>query len=454
MSAELLMIALDGADARTIAALANAGELPEIAKLIRQGKFSYLRNAEEMSDDSAWASFCFGTPLSEHQRYHFEHRSLSGNCQMAFRGESGSDAFWSKLSGLGHRVAVIDIPKCPTPVALNGIHIADWLVHGKYHHRPASFPASLAEETVNRFGPTPVSRCDYYQDEMASGEARSFAEHLKATISQKLECGLHHLGDGEWDLFLIGFKEAHCAGHGLWHLHDTRHPQFTTPDYDPLVDVYATLDDAVGKLARAAGPAANIMIFSTFDMVPNGSLWHMNDQIEAGLNRHLRRLFATTRTKAADLLARLTGRTGCIFCEVVPANDNLFALHVRAPDGLCRDAICTQAERLLQELQDGTTGAAAFTSVRRISWQQNEKPGYRMPHLVAQCAPGRFPDTLVSKTMGEISAEAGAMRTGNHVSGGGLIAVGQAAIDHGADVHSLVELGSVAERVLAALKAR
>lgn len=454
MGAGLLMIALDGADARTLNNLANQGVLPEIAKLMRRGKFSYLRNAEELSDDSAWASFCFGSRLSEHQRYHFERKGHSGNCQMAFHGESGSDAFWTKLSELGHRVGVIDIPKCPTPVVLNGIHIADWLVHGKYHHQPVSFPASLAEETVNCFGSSPASRCDYYQEEMTPEEAKSFAGHLNATISQKLSCGLHHLDSSEWDLFLIGFKEAHCAGHGLWHVHDTRHPQFAASECDLLIDVYVKLDEAVGKLARAAGHNANVMVFSTFDMVPNGSLWHMKDQIEARLNHHLRRLFATPVTRGTDLFAHLTGRTGRIFCEVVPANDNLFALHIHAPGSFSKDEICMQAEKLLRELQDTATGNAAFVSVRRTPWKQREKSKYRLPDLVGQCAPGRFPATLVSKTMGEISAVAASMRTGNHVAGGGLMAVGHAAIEHAAGVTNLHELGGVAELVLATLKER
>lgn len=77
-----------------------------------------------------------------------------------------------------------------------------------------------------------------------------------------------------------------------------------------------------------------------------------------------------------------------------------------------------------------------------------------MPDLVGRCAPGRFPETLVSRTMGELSAVPVAMRSGNHAAGGGQITVGDAAIDHAAPVTNLHEFGSLAGAILANLKVR
>ena len=456
MGAKLLIIALDGADSRLLHRLAENGELPGIADLVRRGKFSFLRNDGEFSDDSAWASFCYASPASVHKRYHYEHKTPSGRYQMAVLDEDGRNTFWSRLSDKNHQIAVIDIPKCPAPVALNGIHIADWLVHGKYHPHPVSHPAGLADQTIRRFGASPPSRCDYYQENMTPGAARSFADHLDGTISQKLACGLHHLGERHWDLFMIGFKEAHCAGHTLWHLHDPHHPlydaQIARRARDPLLDVYKALDKAVGQLAKAAGTDANIMVFTTFDMVPNGSIWHLRDAIETRLNAALRRAFAKSHTRRGNWFASITRRPVETFCEVLPANDNLLSLLIMPHDRIPTDRVCAEIARLLSDLREPGTGQAAFQSIQVLHEDDMHSRPYGLPDIVATCTPGRFPSTLSSRSMAGISAPAPSMRSGNHASGGALIAVGQSAIRHAADCANLHELGPAAETILDSLK--
>ena len=457
MGAKLLMIALDGADSRLLQRLAESGELPEIADLARQGKFTFLRNDGEFTDDSAWASFCYASPASVHKRYHYEHKTPSGSHQMAYLDEDGRHTFWSRLSDKNHQIAVIDIPKCPAPVALNGIHIADWLVHGKYHPHPVSHPAGLADQTIRRFGASPPSRCGYYQENMTPGAARSFVDHLDGTVSQKLACGLHHLGDRDWDLFMIGFKEAHCAGHALWHLHDPHHPlydaQVARRAGDPLLDVYAALDKAVGQLAKAAGDNANILVFTTFDMVPNGSVWHLRDAIETRLNAALRSTLAQSRSRFGNWFASISRRPVESFCEVVPANDNLLALRIMAHDRIPQDWICAEIERLLSDLREPGTGQAAFESIQVLRDNDMHSRHYGQPDIVATCTPGRFPSSLTSLSMAGISAPAPSMRTGNYATGGALIAVGQSAVRHAADCANLCELGPAAEAILNSLKA-
>ena len=165
MTARLLMIALDGADGRVIEEWSADGVLPNLAALGARGAVKRLNTP--VGDDALWASFQYGVPTGEHGRYHYRIRLSTGKLGMAHTEESDQNPFWRSLTDEGLRVAVLDVPKCPAPRPLNGIHLVDWLVHGRYFGEPKSFPPSLATEIVQRFGPAPPSRCGYKQNALS-----------------------------------------------------------------------------------------------------------------------------------------------------------------------------------------------------------------------------------------------------------------------------------------------
>jgi hypothetical protein len=60
------------------------------------------------------------------------------------------------------------------------------------------------------------------------------------------------------------FTEAHCAGHQCWHLHDAAHPAHDAAIAaslgDPLRQVYAAIDAAIGRIITEARPAAVVVL--------------------------------------------------------------------------------------------------------------------------------------------------------------------------------------------------
>ena len=86
----------------------------------------------------------------------------------------------------------------------------------------------------------------------------------------KQEVCLDLLGRENWDLFTCGFSETHCCGHQFWHFHDPRDRNHD-PDADPRLqgairELYARIDEAVGALVEAAGPDANVLVFTSHGM--------------------------------------------------------------------------------------------------------------------------------------------------------------------------------------------
>ena len=456
MTARLLMIALDSADGRLLEEWIVAGALPNLAALSARGTVKRLTAPVGTTDDGLWASFQYGIPVGEHGRYHYRIQLSTGKFGMAHIEEGDRNPFWRNLANQGLRVAVLDVPKCSTPRPLNGIHLVDWLVHGRYFHEPRSYPPSLATEVVERFGPAPPSHCGYHQELLSDEDVIEIVGNLRTSVAKKRAAGLCYLAAEPWDLFVIGFKEAHCAGHGLWNFVDVRHA-----DYDPTGNVrlggpvrtiFGDLDAAVGELVTCAGPGAEVVVFSTSDMEPNGTLDHLMPEIVNHLNRCLCERHASRITRALrKTLGNLAAATyPC--CRVLPYNDNCGALRVRHSgayrDAAWRDRVLQEIETMLQELTDADTGKPVVTSFVRPASDHRGAKASTLPDLLIRYRTNAFPRAVVSPQLGRIEAEPSRMRPGNHASGGLLIAAGSTVARLFDNVDSLEDFALLVNGVL------
>jgi len=462
MTARLLMIGLDGADGQLLDHHSADGSLPHLAALRTHGQAHGLSAPPGITDDAIWASFQYAVEVGEHGRYHYRLPLSDGRIGMAYREESDRLAFWDDLSSQGMRVAIVDIPKCGNPRPLNGIHLVDWLVHGRYFFKPRSRPPSLAVDVLARFGPAPPSRCAYRQPVLGDGDIRDITHNLCTAVAKKRSAGLHYLASEPWDLFVLCFKEAHCCGHTFWDFdagHPAHDPARCARLGNPVMTILRDIDNAVGDLVTAAGPSAEVVIFSTTDFEPNGSLDHLMPGIVERMNVHL-------AARCADPNERLPGRRhSCPAspptdwqCVILPYNENCAALRVTRrsqtpfanacldtpPDPQQLEAI----ELQLRSLRDADTGQCVVSTLTRPSSELKGSRATTLPDLLVHYASGLFPRAVASPSLGHIEAQSSLMRPGNHAAGGFLIAAGAIVTAAVADVRTMAGFGSLAKKVL------
>lgn len=400
MTARLLMIGVDGADAQRLDRWSRDGTLPSLAALRRAGATRRLAAAPGATDDSLWASFQYAVGEGEHGRWHHRIRRADGSVVSANTVEREREAFWHDLGRKGFRTAILDVPKCPPPTPLNGIHLADWLVHGRYFPQPRSFPDTLADDIVARFGRAPPSRCDYFEPDFDDDEVAAIMRNLEASIAMKRAAALHHLASEPWDLFVVGFKEAHCGGHAFWHLEDPRHERFEAARRErlgrPVRRLFVALDAAIGDLIAVAGAEAQVVVFTTTGMEPNGSLQHLWPSIVERLNDALH-----------------------VQCEVMPHSDNCGALRLSGPDEPReRNLALAAIGRALRELRDARTHESVIASIGRPAVENVGSRAGSLPDLVALYRGGLIPDAVVSHRLGHIEAQSAPRRPGNHAGDG------------------------------------
>lgn len=511
MPARLLMIALDGADSRHLERWSDDGTLPNLASLRRRGRTRHLAGPLVSTDDSLWASFQYGLMEGDHGRLFYHWLQPSGEVGSSFLAEDGRETFWDRLGADGARVAILDVPKCAEIKRVNGIHLADWLVHGRYYDEPRSAPEGLAAEVIDRFGPAPPSLCGYRAPPLGDQGLRDVVGNLRTSVARKRAAALHYLAAEPWDLFIAGFKEAHCACHGLWHLADPDHPEFDRARSErlqwPLLQVFRDLDAAIGDLVAAAGPEAEVVVFSTTEMVPNGSIDHLLPQVVRRLNRAvsgrpstrvarifdgldaalsgraaqfleraLRRLDATVAGRPARRLERVFARVDRALhgrparwlrqaflatygiepraspIVVLPFTDNAGALRltVRGPgDPASRTSLVERVDALLRELTDAATGLPVVASVCRPSL---ECPGGRaasLPDILVEYRSKLIPREIRSPRLGRMRAKSPRRRPGNHAPGGFAVAAGRRAMAAAERLHALEDFAAFATSVLA-----
>ena len=463
MTTRLLMIGIDGADGRLLDRCSADGSLPRLAALRVSGRARRLSAPQGLTDDATWASFQYAVEVGEHGRYHFCFPQRGGRLGKAHWAERDRLAFWDELSDQGLRVAIFDVPKCRNPRPLNGVHLVDWLVHGRYFPKPRSQPPALAADILARFGPAPPSQCGYGQTVLSDVDIRAITQNLRDGVAKKRAASLHYLGSEHWDLFVIGFKEAHCGNHAFWDF-DASHPAYDPARHarvgDPVMSILRDIDNAIGDLVGAAGSTAEVVVFSPTDFEANGCLDHLMPEIVERLNANLSVIHAGPiegppgRWSSSQASPSHDWR-----CSILPYNENWAAIRVsrqiqtpgsdpsagEPPDAVLLQTIETQ----LRSLRDVESGQPVVSAITRPSSELRGSRAKSLPDLLVHCASGLFPNGVMSASLGCIEAQCPPMRPGNHIAGGFIFADGAFVADAIANVRTVADIGSLTKAALA-----
>ena len=88
---------------------------------------------------------------------------------------------------------------------------------------------------------------DFEVPHLTDDDVGHITRNLHAGVAKKRAAALHYLAAEAWDLFLVGFKEAHCASHNFWDITDARHPAHNPERRlrlgDPTMDILRDIDD-------------------------------------------------------------------------------------------------------------------------------------------------------------------------------------------------------------------
>jgi predicted AlkP superfamily phosphohydrolase/phosphomutase len=270
MSARVLVIGLDAAEATLLERWAASGELPAFARLAEQGAVARLGNSLETLPGAIWPEITTGVSGGRTAQYYHPRQIHSG--ETALRKLEPEDIarfphYWSYVSDAGLRVAVVDQPQTLIAKGLNGFMVTEWGLHDR-NFAIASDPPEVMEEIRERWGDHPVVKCDShgYQEQ----GFRELLDGLVEGAKLKTQMLLDFFGREDWDLFVCGFGETHCVGHQFWHYFDPDQPGYDPDAPEDLKQAVKTVYLEVGRgieaLLDAAGPETTVLVFASHGM--------------------------------------------------------------------------------------------------------------------------------------------------------------------------------------------
>jgi predicted AlkP superfamily phosphohydrolase/phosphomutase len=444
--ARVACITLDSAEQSLLRQWVSQGLLPHFAKLLKESVSSATRNSEIIYSSTLWPSFNTGVWPGGHNHYCYLQPNSQGYGLRPFLPEHLSvDSVWNAIEQQGHRVALIDVPNALVARTPRTLQVSFWGEH-VVRHSLTCWPPSLEEEVRQVAGKDPVGACDLVRQR--PHELRRFKDGLVERATSRVDLALAVLARGPWDLFVLNFSEAHCAGHQLWAAHDPKHPQYRTASRgfsgeDPLRDVYRAIDRGLGRLVDALGQDAFLLVLATHGMGPR---YHATAALDSVLRRFdgidvskvsgpietVRKLWLQLPgavrgplRRVADMLydaPRQRERATRRFFAV-PTSDNCggvrFNLRGREPKGCVEPGrpyheLCDWLERELLSLINSETGAPAVTRVLRGDLLFTGPFRNQFPDLVIEWNDEAPIPAVRSQRVGEFRVESLNPRTGDH----------------------------------------
>ena len=123
------VVGLDAATFDVIDPLVEAGDLPNLARLLERGARGTLRSTTHPLTPLAWTTMVTGVNAGRHGIWDFSERDESGyRLRLVNGSHSRAPALWTRLSAAGRRVGIVNVPFTWPAPEVDGFAIAG---HGR-----------------------------------------------------------------------------------------------------------------------------------------------------------------------------------------------------------------------------------------------------------------------------------------------------------------------------------
>jgi len=246
------VIGLDAADLGFLGPWVEAGDLPVLGGLLREGASGPLRSTLPPVSAPAWATFMTGLLPGRHGLFDFVMEDpATGRPTLARSDLIRGRKLWEAASDAGKRGVVVNVPITWPPAPFEGVLVTGMLTpEGK----PFTHPPGLGEEIRAEF---PNYRVDY--DPALLDDRAALRAHLADLALHGSAVMRTLMRRAPWDLFVGVFTTTDRAKHLFWRERE-----------DAVRDHYGKVDRAVGELLAEAGPGTLVVLLSDhgFHTVP------------------------------------------------------------------------------------------------------------------------------------------------------------------------------------------
>ncbi len=266
---KLLVFGMDSADWRVLQPLIDAGKVPSLARVLREGAHGDLLSTIHPHSPTAWSTFLTGMNPGGHGIFDFmELKPGSYEYTVVKTKSRGGKAIWQTLSEQGVSCGIVNVPMTFPPEKVRGFFIS-----GAFSSDPFgdfSWPKPFLDEVKAKLGHG--YRVDVHLREIedkdgSAGEEkvlRDFLDELNEVEVERTEATLLGIQKFKPRFVVHVHTATDRAQHTFWqYLDQTRGDYSPSHPFAHAVDeTYINADQQLAKLWAAMGEDTTVVIMS------------------------------------------------------------------------------------------------------------------------------------------------------------------------------------------------
>jgi len=274
MSYKVWVIGLDGATFDLILPWVEAGYLPTLSRLLREGAWGEVRSTIPPITGPAWSTFMTGTNPGSHGVFDWvQQRKASYDFEPVTHKNIRQPSFWSLASAAGKRVIVLNVPMTFPPEKVNGI-----IVSGIPATSLSTYPNDLATEILQQ-----IPDYDIYPD---PGQAYSdqgietFLLRLHKANEGLMRLWRLQILREKWDFAMLVFNATDVVQHAMWKYMSPEHPLYNPKGAErfgnAILNVYQEMDNFLGEIIDSMDQDTVLWVMSDHGFGPLYKFIHVN----------------------------------------------------------------------------------------------------------------------------------------------------------------------------------
>ncbi len=259
---KVLVIGLDGVTFDLLGPWIEAGELPNLQRLMQQGAWGRLRTTLPPISSSSWSSFLTGVNPGKHGLVDFVFPGEdSYKVSMINAASRRTRALWHWLNGAGYTVGLLGVPTTYPPEPVDGFMVSGFLAPGP--HSEWAYPASLKAELRAELGEFLLSPNERYR---STPHLDRFLADLTASVENRTQAARYLMRTKPWDLFAVVYWDTDMVQHETWRLLDPNHPRHDAAEAEAyresILAFHRKVDADVGRLLDEIDAETLVIVMS------------------------------------------------------------------------------------------------------------------------------------------------------------------------------------------------
>lgn len=257
---KVLVIGLDGADWDVIRPLMEDGQMPNLKRLVDQGKHGNLTTTLPVESPVAWTSMTTGRTPGKHGIYGFLERDGDTFLPTTAR-DVRSKRTWDYVGEEGE-VVVMNVPQTFPPNSVNGYLVSGYL---SIKDQGYTHPESLQERLESNGYSIEALEGGYEES-----KEEEFLEKLNGTVENRTASAKMLLNESDWKLGFITYTGLDRLQHYYWNYR-------SGGEHEGVVDGhYRKLDDQIGRLMEHKDENTTVVVVSDHGFGPLNKNVYLN----------------------------------------------------------------------------------------------------------------------------------------------------------------------------------